>query len=123
MSQKSKPNLQLLLKSESGMMTWGTIFAVMVLMIMFSLVFNSVKTVNRKVETQNTADAVAYSSATWIARGMNALTATNHIIGELNALYSLHHALGGKYLDNHASDSQRNDTDELEGHNLSLIHI
>lgn len=113
-NKKPKPSLKVLVKSESGLMTWGTIFSVLVLMVMLSLVFNSTKTVAQKVETQNTADAVAYSSATWMARGMNALTATNHIIGELNALYSLHHALGGKYLDNHASDKTPNNTEELE---------
>ena len=51
-----------LVRSESGLMAWSTIFATMVLLIMFSLVANSVDTVNKKLETQNAADSVAYSS-------------------------------------------------------------
>jgi hypothetical protein len=86
-------------RSESGMMAWGTIFGVMVLLIFVAFITNSVDTVNQKIETQNAADSVAYSSAVWLARGMNAVTATNHIIGELNGVYIIHHALGGKRLD------------------------
>jgi hypothetical protein len=29
---------------------------------------------------------IAYSSALWMARGMNAITATNHLMAELTAL-------------------------------------
>ena len=91
--------MEQVLKSESGMMTFGTIFAVMVLLIFLSFIANSVNTVNQKIETQNGADAVAYSSSVWVARVMNAVTASNHIIGELNAIWIYHHAFGGKRLD------------------------
>ena len=106
--------IQFVAKSESGMLSWGAVFGVLVLIVSFAFVGNSFETVNKKVETQNTADAVAYSSSVWLARGMNAVTATNHIIGELNGIYVLHHALGGVYLDNHSRDRKTNDTDELE---------
>ena len=107
------------LHGEDGMITYGTIFSVMVLLIMISLITNSFISVNRKLETQNAADAVAYSSAVWLARGMNSVTATNHIIGELNALYTLHHAIGGKYLDEH-SQNDRNNQSELESLNAAI---
>ncbi len=86
-------------QSECGMMAWGTIFGLIVLMVLFTFVANTINTVNQKIETQSAADAVAYSSSVWLARGMNSVTATNHIIGELNAIYVIHHSLGGKRLD------------------------
>ena len=97
--------------SRKGLITWGTLLSVLFLMILVSLVSNTAITVSQKMETQNTADAVAYSSAIWVARGMNSITATNHIIGELNALYVIHHALGGKWLDDHHQDKKRNHGD------------
>jgi hypothetical protein len=102
------PNI---LTSESGFITWGTLFSVMLMMILLSLVANSANSVNRKLETQNAADAVAYSPMVWLARGMNAVTATNHIIGEINALYVMHHSLGGKYLD---EEDDPNETSEMQ---------
>src|SRR5262249_49177381 len=56
----------------------------------------------------NAADSVAYSGTVWMARGMNSITAANHLIGELMALYTLHHAIGAKYLDQHYSDKKGN---------------
>ncbi len=92
-------SLRNLHSSECGMMAWGTIFGVLTLMVFFAFVTNSIQTVNQKIETQTAADGVAYSSALWMARGMNTITATNHIIGELNGLYVIHHSFGGKRLD------------------------
>ena len=104
-------------RQENGLITFGTLFSVMLLLILFSLVANTSKTVNQKIETQNAADATAYTSTVWLARGMNAITATNHIMGELNALYAMHHALGGKYLD---ENNEENDQIELEGLNVGI---
>ncbi|MEN9556827.1 MAG: hypothetical protein RLZZ232_3113 [Planctomycetota bacterium] len=59
-----------------------------------------------KMETQNAADGVASTAGTHAARGMNAITATNHLIGELQALVVLHHALGGDALDNSSRREQ-----------------
>lgn len=47
-----------------------------------------------KLEVQQAADAAAYSNALVSARGMNAVTATNHLMGELTALCILHEGLG-----------------------------
>ena len=47
---------------------------------------------NDKLEAQNAADSVAYSSSLVQARAMNALTASNHMMGELTAMYTMHHA-------------------------------
>ncbi len=100
-----------LLRSEQGLITWGTLFSLLLLMILVSLVSNVAIVVNQKMETQNSADSIAYSSSVWVARGMNSLCATNHVIGEMNALYSIHHALGGKWLDVHHQNRDRNSGD------------
>jgi hypothetical protein len=88
---------------EDGMVSWATVVAVVFLCFLGALVFNSGQTINQKIETQNAADSVAYSSTLWMARGMNAVTAANHMMGELTALYVLHHAVGGKRLDTEES--------------------
>jgi hypothetical protein len=49
--------------------------------------------------TQNAADAVTISSAQWMARGMNAVAATNHLIGEVTGLVVAIEALGGPEFD------------------------
>jgi hypothetical protein len=97
--------------ARSGLITWGTLLSLLLLMILVALVSNVAIVVNRKMEIQNSADAIAYSSSVWVARGMNSLSATNHVIGEMNALFTVHHALGGKWLDKHHSSKKRNSGD------------
>jgi hypothetical protein len=92
--QRSAPG-----RFHSGLITWGILLSMLLLMILVALVSNVAILVNRKMEVQNSSDAIAYSSSVWIARGMNSVSATNHVIGEMNALYTIHHALGGKWLD------------------------
>lgn len=92
------------------MVSFATLLALLGLMVLGALVFNAGQTVTRKIETQNAADSVAYSSSVWIARGLNAVTAANHMMGELNALYVVHHSFGGKWLDEHAHSQKYNDS-------------
>jgi len=96
------------LSGEDGLVAWATLVAVLFFAVLAALVFNVGYTINQKIETQNAADSVAYSGALWLARGMNAITAGNHMMGELTALYVLHHALGGKYLDDHYQSRRPN---------------
>ena len=86
-------------ENEDGMVAWAMMVAILFLACFSGLVYNAGSTVSKKLETQNAADSVAYSGSLWMARGMNAMTATNHVIGELNALYVIHHAFAGKWLD------------------------
>ena len=44
-----------------GMITWVSIFSILIMLVLASFVFNSLSAVNKKIETQNTADAVAYT--------------------------------------------------------------
>lgn len=85
-----------LLKSEDGMMTWATLIAVFCFCALIAMVFNVGRIANDKLEAQNAADSAAYSAALVQARAMNAVTASNHLMGELTALYTLHHSMTDK---------------------------
>ena len=57
-----------------------------------------------KIAAQNAADAIAFSSAQWMARGMNAVTATNHLLGEATGLVVVIEGLGGPEVDQKMTD-------------------
>ena len=98
------------------MITLASIVAVLFFLVLLALVANVGQIVNRKIETQNAADAVAYTGAVWMARGMNSLAATNHLIGELAALVVIHDSFGGTSLD----DDQPFDSGEVQPLNTGL---
>jgi hypothetical protein len=85
--------------AEDGMITLVTLCTIIFFLVLASLVINTGLTMNQKIEVQNTADSVAYSSSLCVARGMNLLTATNHLIGEINSYVVLHEAIGGPAMD------------------------
>ncbi len=85
---------------ERGMFTIVNCIAIAFCLVLMGLVINVGHVIHQKIQLQNTADAVAYSGALWQARGMNAITATNHVMGELLSFVVIHHAFGGKELDN-----------------------
>lgn len=93
------------LRSEEGMMTWATLVAVVCFTALIAMVFNVGRIANDKLEAQNAADSSAYSASLVQARAMNAVTASNHMMGELTALYTMHHAIGGDALDESESYS------------------
>ena len=88
---------------EEGMLTLASLFVIVGFLVLIGLMANVGMTTSRKLETQNAADAVAYSAGVEMARGMNAITATNHLIGELTALAVLIHTFGGDELYEHKS--------------------
>jgi hypothetical protein len=92
-------HLTCLLHGEDGMVSWATVIIVVFVCFLGALLMNAGQTINQKIETQNAADSVAYTSALWMARGLNAVTAANHMMGELTAIYVLHQAIGGTRLD------------------------
>jgi hypothetical protein len=81
------------------MISLVSLFAVLGLLVLFGLFANIGRTTARKLETQNAADAVAHAAAVEMARGLNAVSAANHLIGEFAALCVIHHAFGGDELD------------------------
>jgi len=90
-------------RDEAGNLSILSLVVVLMLVIVMCAIVNTMAVVRNKLECQNSSDAVAYASSTQMARGMNAITASNHIIGELQALVVLHHALGGDALDDGSS--------------------
>ncbi len=84
---------------EEGMVALLSLVVVFAFLLILCAVLNTGWVVTRKVEAQNAADAAAQAAGVEMARGMNAITAANHLIGELTALVVLHHALGGDELD------------------------
>jgi hypothetical protein len=85
--------------NEEGTFTFVNVVAVMLCALLIGLIINVGQITQQKIDMQNTADAAAYSAAVWQARGMNAITATNHVIGEMMAFVVVHEAIGGARLD------------------------
>lgn len=79
---------------DDGMMTFVNVITVAFLALLIGFVGNVGRAVQEKVAVQNAADATAYSTSVVMARGMNAVTATNHLMGEATAFIVLLDALG-----------------------------
>ncbi|TWU03693.1 Tad domain-containing protein [Neorhodopirellula pilleata] len=105
-------------RNESGTVAFSIPVGLFFFMVFAGLLFNTGATINGKIETQNAADASVYSASVSIARGLNAMTASNHLIGELNALYVIHHSLGGTWLDD--KGGQENNSPEIQAANTGL---
>ncbi len=86
-------------RDESGKITLVAAIMMLAMVVLIGLIGNAGHAVNQKIEAQNAADAAAFSSSLWMARGMNALTATNHMMGEATALCAIHEAIGGPGMD------------------------
>ena len=94
------------------MMSFVSAVAIMLCVLLFALIVNVARCVHAKIHNQNAADAVAYSGAVWHARGLNAITASNHVIGEMMSLVIIHEAIGGKKLEyntRNPKDTRRQD--------------
>lgn len=85
--------------SEDGLLSFITCIAVLFFTVLVALVLNTGSAVKQKIELQNAADASILTSTSLAARGMNALTMTNHMVGELTAILVIHEALGGSTMD------------------------
>ncbi|MEM9409533.1 MAG: hypothetical protein AAGA30_00300 [Planctomycetota bacterium] len=70
----------------------------LVLVALAGLIGNTGHISKEKLEIQNSADSIAYSSSLWMARGMNSVTASNHMLGEATAMTAVHEAIGGPEL-------------------------
>jgi hypothetical protein len=75
------------------------LIAILGMAVIIGFVGNAGYVTTEKMNTQNAADAAAFSSAQWMARGMNAVTATNHLLGEVTALVVMIEGLGGPEAD------------------------
>ncbi len=84
--------------ARAGKVTLLALIFLLLIVVLASLIGNAGHTVNQKMETQNAADAIAFSSSLWLARGMNTITTSNHLVGEATALAVIHEAIGGPEL-------------------------
>ena len=82
-------------RTRRGQVALITVFAVFTLLLLIAGVLNVTRVTATKMEQQNAADAAAHAAGIEMARGMNAVTALNHLIGELNALDGMAMAFGG----------------------------
>src|SRR5690349_13573680 len=111
-------------EGEEGMISLVSLFAVLALLVMFGAMANVGRTTARKLETQNAADAVAHAAAVEMARGLNSITAANHLMGELTALCILHHGFGGDELDNGTRPPQTpSDVQDLIGPSYNMARV
>lgn len=96
--------------AEEGMISIITLISVLFFLILVGMLGNIGLIINQKIEVQNGADSIALSASQVQARGMNAVTTSNHIIGELLALVVIHHAFGGDEMD--VPEAKKSDDDQ-----------
>lgn len=73
-------------RDQQGAISVLSVFAIFMFTILLVLIVNVGRQIDDKLRMQNAADAAAYSGATVIARGMNAIAFSNHLECETFAL-------------------------------------
>jgi hypothetical protein len=110
---------------EDGKISFVSVFTVLIMLIFILLVANAGIGVKEKVELQNAADATAYSSALWQARSLNAITTTNHLMGELTAITVILDSFGGEmlgsYSGKYSSDESKQMYEQLYQHSDGYV--
>jgi hypothetical protein len=76
-------------RDSSGSMSIVSVFAVMLMVMLLGMVMNAGREVDGKIRMQNAADAAAYSGGLVLARGMNTLAFTNHLLCEVFAMTAM----------------------------------
>src|SRR5262245_12855299 len=79
-------NLKNLHRDQSGSISLATVFALLLLTMLLGMVINDGRQVDNKIKLQNAADAATYSGGVVLARGMNSLAFSNHMLCEVFAL-------------------------------------
>ncbi len=90
------PGWKRLHADENGKITLISTITLMFFLMLVCYIGNVGVSVKQKLELQNAADAAAYSTALWQARGMNAVTVANHMLGEATAMAVILESLGGR---------------------------
>jgi hypothetical protein len=73
-------------RNEQGVMSIFAVFSVLVFTMLLGMVMNVGRHADVKIRMQNAADAAAYSGGITLARAMNTLAFTNHLLCEVFAL-------------------------------------
>ena len=72
-------------RNEDGSISIMAVFAVMLFTMLLGMVMNVGRQVDGKIRMQNAADSAAYSGGVVLARGMNTLAFTNHLLCDIFA--------------------------------------
>jgi hypothetical protein len=86
------------LADESGKISIVSIPVFVFVGIMAAFLVNTGQSVREKISLQTAADAGAATTTLWMARSMNAVTATNHMLGEATAVLAIFDGFGGPML-------------------------
>ncbi len=73
-------------RDQHGTISIVSVFAVLLLTILLGMVINVGRHADEKIKMQNAADAAAYSGGLVLARGMNTLAFTNHLLFDVFAV-------------------------------------
>lgn len=73
-------------RDQSGSISVASLFALLFLTMLLGMVINVGRQVDNKIKLQTAADASTYSGGVVLARGMNSLAFTNHMLCEVLAL-------------------------------------
>lgn len=84
--RRAADRLRRLHRNEHGTISIISVFAILMFTILLVMVTNVAKHLDDKVRMQNAADAATYSGGVVLARGMNTIAFTNHLLCEVFAL-------------------------------------
>ena len=73
-------------RDQRGVMTFVTLFTILMLAFLLGMILNVCSHADGKIRMQYSADAATYSSGIVMARGMNSLAFTNHLLCDIFAL-------------------------------------
>jgi hypothetical protein len=103
-------SLSRLHRDERGSLAIGHIYWVAVFSLLIAFLFNMGFSTKKRSELQRPATAISHPVGVWRARGMNVVSAHQHLQGEVIAMLILHHAIGGDELDaGRVGDTRRQD--------------
>src|SRR3990167_9220013 len=91
-------------RDQQGVMSILSVFAVLMLTALLGMVMNVGRQVDGKIRLQNAADAAAYSGGVVIARGMNTLAFSNHLLFDVFALTAFMREARDQHSDQYISD-------------------
>ena len=73
-------------ENQSGSISLVSVFGLLLLVMLLGMVMNSGQQIDEKIKQQNTVDAATYSGGVVLARSMNTLAFTNHLLSDVFAL-------------------------------------
>ena len=101
-------------RDERGGLVFSAGIVILGLAVLIGMVGNIGNEIVQKQRLQMAADAAAYSSAVWMARGMNTVCTLNHMMGELTAYIVILEAMGGPEADSRKDWIPRSECPKIE---------